>query len=178
LVLFVHPDEEGLLVVVEDASTLGPVAVETACLQEAITLLEQEVVGDELVALGVGHGTEGVEGALEFSVEGVACLDDLLLDGVSLLASDGWAERELCQVAADSDASGHDHGGIICWEGWALELLEVHVTNVLGSLGVAMVLLDDFVHKRRESSVGVVGSGIDTNSRVSVLRAREDGGLE
>lgn len=38
LILLIDPDEEGLGVVVEDTSALGPVAVEAASLKEAITL--------------------------------------------------------------------------------------------------------------------------------------------
>ena len=38
LVLLVNPDEESLVGVVEDTTTLGPVAVQTASLKEAVTL--------------------------------------------------------------------------------------------------------------------------------------------
>ena len=38
LILLINPDEEGLGVVVEDTSALGPVAVETAGIEEAIAL--------------------------------------------------------------------------------------------------------------------------------------------
>ena len=38
LILLINPDEEGLGVVVEDTSALGPVAVETAGIEEAISL--------------------------------------------------------------------------------------------------------------------------------------------
>ena len=38
LILLINPDEEGLGVIVEDTSALGPVAVETAGIEEAITL--------------------------------------------------------------------------------------------------------------------------------------------
>jgi len=38
LILFVNPDEESLLLVVEDTTTVGPVTVETASLEETITL--------------------------------------------------------------------------------------------------------------------------------------------
>jgi hypothetical protein len=38
LVLLIYPDEEGLVVVVENASVVGPVAVEVAGLKEAIAL--------------------------------------------------------------------------------------------------------------------------------------------
>ena len=38
LILLINPDEEGLGVVVEDTSALGPVAVQTAGIEEAIAL--------------------------------------------------------------------------------------------------------------------------------------------
>ena len=58
LILFVDPDEETLLIVVEDASSFRPVSVETNCFKEAISLLEQEVVGDKLILLLLGHCTK------------------------------------------------------------------------------------------------------------------------
>ena len=69
LILLVDPDEESLLVVVEDASALRPVSVETNCFKEAISLLEKEVVCDELSLLLLGHGTKRVECASKFSLE-------------------------------------------------------------------------------------------------------------
>jgi len=38
LVFFVHPHQEGLVVVVEDTSALGPVTVQVASFQESVTL--------------------------------------------------------------------------------------------------------------------------------------------
>ena len=58
LILFVDPDEECLLIVVEDASSFRPVSVETNCFKEAISFLEKEVVGNELSLLLLGHGTK------------------------------------------------------------------------------------------------------------------------
>ena len=40
LILFVDPDEEGLLVVMENSSASWPVSVETNCFEETITLFE------------------------------------------------------------------------------------------------------------------------------------------
>jgi hypothetical protein len=54
LVLFVDPDEEGLVVVVEDASAIGPVSVQAAGLKEAVAFLKEEVVFNELLSLGLG----------------------------------------------------------------------------------------------------------------------------
>ena len=55
LILFVDPDKEGLFIIVEDASTLWPVSVKVARLKEPITLLEQEVVSNELLLLSGSH---------------------------------------------------------------------------------------------------------------------------
>lgn len=51
LVLFVDPDEESLGIVVENTTVLGPVAVEAASFQEAVTLLEEEMVLNQLISI-------------------------------------------------------------------------------------------------------------------------------
>ena len=38
LIFLINPDEEGLGIIVEDASALGPLAVEIASLQESVSL--------------------------------------------------------------------------------------------------------------------------------------------
>ena len=109
LVLLVDPDEERFCGVVEDASALGPVTVKSTSLKEAITLLEQEVVSNELVSLLVGHGAKRVEGSSELTVKRIAGFNDLLFDSVSLFSCDSWSKRELCQVTTNSDTGGYDH---------------------------------------------------------------------
>lgn len=44
LILFVNPDEESLVLVVEDTTTVGPVTVEAASLEEAITLPKKRLL--------------------------------------------------------------------------------------------------------------------------------------
>ena len=130
LVFLVDPDEEGLLVVVEDASAFWPVSVEVAGIEEAVTLFEEEMIVDKLLLLLWSHGPKRVEGSGKFALERVASLDNSLLDLISLLSGDGWAERELCQISADSDACRSDHSCVFRGEGWALELRVVHVAHV------------------------------------------------
>ena len=120
LILLIDPDEEGLLVVVEDASSLRPVSVEVASIQESISLLEEEVIVDQLLLLCSSHGAKGVECASEFTCEGVAGLDNFLFNLIPLLSRDSRAKRELSQIAADSDASRLDHGSVLGREGRAL----------------------------------------------------------
>ena len=38
LIFFVNPHKEGLLIIVEDTSAMGPVSIQVACLKETISL--------------------------------------------------------------------------------------------------------------------------------------------
>ena len=51
----------------------------------------------------------------------------------------------------------------------------VHVGDVLVSWLMAVISLDDLVHEWSEGIVGVVGTGINTNTRFSPLATRHDG---
>ena len=55
LVLLVDPQPESFLLVVEDATTLWPVFLQTGSLQESIIILEQEVVFHKLGLLLICH---------------------------------------------------------------------------------------------------------------------------
>ena len=68
----------------EDATAVGPVAVQTAGLEEAITLLEKEMVSNELLLVLRTHRGKRVERALEITIEAVACLNDSLHDLVTV----------------------------------------------------------------------------------------------
>ena len=56
LILHVDPHKEGLLIVVEDTSALGPVAVDIAGFEESIALFEEEMVSNELLSLSFSQG--------------------------------------------------------------------------------------------------------------------------
>ena len=178
MILFVDPAKEGLGIVVEDATAGGPVTVETAGLEEAIALLEQEVVLDQLLLIGLAHGSQGVVLAGELTSEGLESLLGIDFDLVTLFLADSGAKRELGEVAADTDAGALDHLGVLLSEGWALELGVVHVADVLGVLAVAVVGLNDGVEERTKLLVALMGASVATDARVNVLAAREDAGLE
>lgn len=69
LVLLIHPHQEALVVIVEDTATRWPITIEVAGFQEAVSLLEEEVVGDELLLDVLLHAFERVEGAFQISAE-------------------------------------------------------------------------------------------------------------
>jgi len=178
LILFVDPHEEGLRIVVEDTSSLRPVSVEATGFKETVTLLKEEMVVNELLAVFLAERSQRVVSALEFSIEAVACLGHLLFDLFALLAGDSWSKRELSKVATNSDASGADHLGILLREGRSVELGVVHVAHVFVSRFVTVVVLDDLIEQVFESCVGVMTASVHTDARVDVLGAGEDGVAE
>ena len=60
MILLAAPDQERLGRVVEDASSCRPVAAGVGRLEEPVSLLEQEVVVDQLLLHDLGHPRQGV----------------------------------------------------------------------------------------------------------------------
>ena len=150
LILFIDPDKESLGIIVEDAPAFGPVAVETTGIKEAVTLLEEEVVSNQLLLLSFSHGSKRIECSGKLTLEGIASLNDLLLNSIALLAGNSRTKREVSQVATNSDTSRLDHGGILRWEGWCLELSGIHVALMTSLQLVLMVVFDDWIEEGGE----------------------------
>ena len=55
LIFFIDPDEESLLVVVENASSFWPFSVQATCVEESVTLFEEEVVRNQLLSVCFTH---------------------------------------------------------------------------------------------------------------------------
>jgi hypothetical protein len=60
LIFLIDPDEEGLVAIVEDASSLRPVSFEESRLKIFVVTLEEEVVFSELLLLLRGQIAKGV----------------------------------------------------------------------------------------------------------------------
>ena len=105
LVFLVDPDQESLLIVVEDASAFRPVSVEATGIKEPVTFFEEEVISNQLILLSFSHRSERVECASELALECVASLNNFLFNFISLLSSDSRAKRIVGQVTANSNAS-------------------------------------------------------------------------
>ena len=87
LVLLVDPDEESLILVVEDTSAVGPVSIQTYSLKESVSLLEEEVVFDKLLSLFLSQRGEGIVFAVKLALKSCQSLDYLGLNLFSLLFS-------------------------------------------------------------------------------------------
>merc|ERR1712142_1067397 len=60
LVLFIDPDEEGLLVIMENATALGPVTLHTSNLKVSVSRHKEEVIINKLLADILSHTSQGV----------------------------------------------------------------------------------------------------------------------
>ena len=105
LVFLIHPDEEGLCIVMEDTTSLRPVVLKTAAFKIFVTTLEKEVICDKLVLLTFGHRSKGVVLALEFASEGVEGRDNLGLNLTALLGSNTSAQGVVSEVTGNADSS-------------------------------------------------------------------------
>ena len=130
---------------------------------------------DELLLGVLIHALEGIEGTLEVTLEGVKGLNNLVHDVESLLLGESGSKREVSEVSADSDSSGDNHSSLVLGKGRCLELLRVHVRNVLGALSMLVVVLNDSVKEGSKDCVGVVRASVATDAGVGVLAAGEDG---
>lgn len=108
MILLVAPHQEGLIVVVEDATTGWPEAAGVGGLQETIALLEEEVVVDQLLLHLLAHAGERVEGTLQLATQTGQRVGHLLLHLLVLRLGQARVERISIQRAAASHASRHD----------------------------------------------------------------------
>merc|ERR1711931_511874 len=129
-ILLIHPDEEGLLVVVPDASAVGPVTGHSGAGQQGRHgLVKQEVVVDQLILLGVSHGLQGVVLSLELTLQGGKSLNGQLLDSSALATAGVGGKGVSLDAAASTHTAGQHVGGVQVIS--TLQVLEVEVGGVL-----------------------------------------------
>jgi len=168
LILLVDPDQEGLGVVVENATALGPVALHAGHLEVGVAGHEEEVVIDQLLADLLVHASQGVVVAGQVAGElGEGTLHQVL-NANALLLGDSGGQTESLDGATHTDPDGVD------WDFWkdvSGDLGDVHVGGVLEVSGESVVLADQRVEDIGEVDVGVLISGVDA----AVLVVEVDG---
>jgi len=166
LILLIDPQEEGLGIIVEDTSALGPVTLHTSYLQVAVTGHKQEVVINQLLADSLIHTSQRVVGTSKITGQLGKSRRHELLNVNSLLLGDAGGETESINVATDTDTCGVDGDlGVDV----AVDLGGVHVRGVLSISGDAMVLLDQRIEDNGKVLVGVPVTSIDTTVLVVEL---------
>merc|ERR1712172_310342 len=129
LILLVDPDEEGLLCVMEDATTLRPVTLHTSNGQVPVSGKKEEVVVDQLLAGLLVHASQWVVVSGKVSREGLNCICHQLLDSDTLVLGDSGRQTESIDGATNTNSAGMD------WDiriDVALNLADIHVRGVLG----------------------------------------------
>jgi len=159
LILLVDPDQEGLVLVVEDTTALGPVALHTSDLQVGVTRHEEEVVVDELLAGRLVHAGQGVVGAGEVTLQlGEGVLHESL-NVDTLLLGDSGGKTESLDGTADTDSAG------VNWDiGFNVggDFGGIHVRGVLEISTKTMVFADEGVENISEVNVRIFVTSIDT----------------
>ena len=103
LILLVDPDKEGLGVVVEDATALGPVALHTGNLQVGIARHEEEMVINQLLAGALIHASQGVVFAGKIASELGKGVLHQSLNVDTLLLGDAGRKAETLDGTSDTD---------------------------------------------------------------------------
>merc|ERR1711981_345666 len=94
LILLVDPDEEGLLCVVEDATTLRPVTLHTGNSQVPVSGDEEEVVVDQLLADLLVHASQRVVVSGKVRGEALDCVRHQLLNSNTLVLGDSGRQAK------------------------------------------------------------------------------------
>jgi len=147
LILLIDPHKEGLSVIVEDSTALGPVTLHTSNCQVSVSADKEEVVIDELLSDGLIHASEWVVLASKISIESLKGRGHHLLNVNSLLLGDSGGETESINITSNTDTGRVDwHSGLNV----ANNFLWVHVRGVLGISRDSVVVLDDGIEDLRE----------------------------
>jgi len=147
LVLLIDPEKEGLGVIVEDSTTLGPVTLHTSDSQVTVSGNEEEVVIDQLLADSLVHASKRIVLASEVTGQLGQSRGHHLLDVNSLLLGDSGGETESINITSNTDT------GRVDWHSRlnvANNFLWVHVRGVLGISGDSVIVLDDGIEDLRE----------------------------
>merc|ERR1719310_770195 len=159
LVLLVDPEKEGLGVIVEDSTTLGPVTLHTSDSQVTVSGNEEEVVINQLLTDSLVHASKRIVLASKVTGQLGQSGGHHLLDVNSLLLGDSGGETESVNITSDTNTGGVD------WDSGldvADDLLGVHVGGVLGIGRDTVVVLDDGIEDLGEVLVGVPITSVDT----------------
>ena len=119
LILFIDPNKESLVVVMEDASSRWPISVESTSLEESISFLEQEMILYQLFLIFRSHCGERIVLSCEFTLELVASFYNFLFDLFSLSFCDTWSKWEICEISSDSNPCTTNHLCIFRGKRWA-----------------------------------------------------------
>merc|ERR1719356_550363 len=104
LVFFIDPDEEGLLVIVENTTTLRPVTLHTSNLEVSVSRHKQEVIINKLLANILSHASQGVIVTSKISREILNSTDHKFFNTNTLLFSDSRRKAKTINGSSNPDS--------------------------------------------------------------------------
>merc|ERR1719317_153535 len=172
LVLFVHPDQESLVLVVEDTTTLRPVTLHTGNSKVPVARDEEEVVVNELLANLLVHSSQRIVVASKVRGEVLDGIDHQLLDSNTLVLGDSGGKTEAIDGTANTDPA-RVNGSIR--DNIALDLAGIHIGSVLGRGADTVVFADEGVEDGGKVLVGIPVTSVDAAVLVIELNGASDG---
>merc|ERR1719210_3130497 len=142
LVLLVDPDEESLVLVVEDATTLRPVTLHAGNSQVPVSGDKEEVVVNELLADLLVHASQRVVVSGKVRGEFLDCVLHQVLNSKTLVLGDSRGKAKTINGTANTDSARVDRDILI---DVSLNLTDIHVRGVLGRWADPVVLTNEGV---------------------------------
>merc|ERR1719295_1799715 len=171
LILLVDPDEESLLPVVEDSTTLRPVTLHTSNSQVPVAGDKEEVVVDQLLTDLLVHASQRVVVSGKVRGEVLDGIDHQLLNSNSLFPGDSRGQAESINGATNTDSARVDRDIRI---NIALDLAGIHVRGVHSRGKDSVVLLDKRIEDGGEVLVRVPVTSVDAAVLVVELHGHSD----
>merc|ERR1712173_300467 len=104
LILFIDPDEEGLGIIVEDTSALGPVSLHTSNSKVSVSRDKEEVVINKLLSALLIHASQGVVFTSKITREGSGGILHKVLNTKTLLLGDSRRKTKSIDGTTNSDS--------------------------------------------------------------------------
>merc|ERR1711936_1349963 len=152
LILLVDPDKEGLVPVVEDATSLRPVTLHAGNSQVPVSRHKQEMVVNKLLANPLVHSSQGVVLSSKVGRETLDGIDHQLLNSNTLLLGDTGRQTKSINRATNADPARVNRD---IRRDVSLDLANIHIRGVPGRGADSVVLLDQGVEHRGKVLVGV-----------------------
>jgi len=158
MILLVNPNQEGLVIVVPDTTSIRPITGHTSTAQQGgDRLVEEEMVVDELFLFLICHLAQGVVLSLELSIKTSEDLSRDLLNFTTLSPRTIWRQAQTTNAAASSHSARKD---VLRVKLGIIEALPIEVSLVLGIRAIStMTLVDYWVKEVLEGVIALFISG-------------------
>jgi len=136
------------------------------------------VISNKLFFFFLWHRTEWVESSSQITLESLTCFNNFVHNLNSLFICNTWCKWISLEIATDTNTSWNNHGLLVLWKRWALQLWRVHIGSVLGVRAVLVVGFNYLVKEFIENLVWAVRTSVATNTWVDVLGSWNDASFE